>query len=217
MERSHWEKWHDEYEDPTSPLSARLAEVKRQLRAVLDDAPEGLLRLIALCAGRGNDVLDVVADHPRGRDVRARLVELDPALAHDAAVLARERGLERVDVVTADASRTSVYEGAVPADIVMVCGVFGNISMDDIRRTIATLPSLCARDARVIWTRHRRDPDRTPAIRTMFREHGFSEVQFAAPEGFVFSVATEQLERPPDAFNPEDTMFVFSGNGAQPA
>lgn len=217
MERSHWQRWHDEYDDPTSPLSARLAEVQRQLRAVLSSAPEGPLQLISICAGRGRDVLDVLNDHPRGRDVRARLVELDPQLAHDAAALASDRGLSNVEVIVDDAARTSVYEGAAPADIVMVCGVFGNISLDDIRCTVSTLASLCASGARVIWTRHRRAPDRTPAIRDMFRENGFREVTFVAPSEYVFTVTTEQLERSPDPFRPDDTMFTFSGNSAQPA
>jgi hypothetical protein len=215
--RSHWQRWHDEYDDPTSPLSARLAEVQRQLRAVLDDAPEGPLQLISICAGRGRDVLDVVTDHPRGRDVRARLVELDPELAHDAALLASDRGLDDVEVVVADAARTSTYEDVVPANIVMICGVFGNISLDDIHHTVTTLPSLCADDARVIWTRHRRAPDRTFAIRGMFRESGFRELTFVAPDEYIFTVTTEQLQRSPDPFSPVDTMFTFSGNGAQPA
>jgi hypothetical protein len=217
VERSHWVKWHDEYEDPTSALSARLAEVQCQLRSVLDDARDGSLRLIALCAGRGRDVLDVLSDHPRGRDISARLVELDPELANDAAAIASARGLEDVEVVVADASRTNAYEGAVPADVVMVCGVFGNISLEDIRHTVATLPSLCGSNARVIWTRHRREPDRTPAIREMFCEHGFREVQFATPDDYVFCVGTAQLERPPDPFAPDVAMFVFVGNGAGPA
>jgi hypothetical protein len=213
VERSHWVQWHDEYEDPSSPLSARLAEVQRQLRVILDEAPAGRIRLIAFCAGRGRDVLDVLSDHPRGRDVVARLVELDTDLANDAALLASERGLVDVDVVNADASRTDAYLGAVPADIVMACGVFGNISLDDIGNTIATLPSLCAPSAQVIWTRHRRPPDWTPAIRSMFRGSGFREVVFTTPRDFVFCVGTQQLERPPDPFEARAVMFRFSGDG----
>lgn len=213
MERSHWVQWHDEYEDPNSPLSARLAEVQRQLRVILDDAPAGRLRLIAFCAGRGRDVLDVLDDHPRGRDVDARLVELDADLANDTARLASERGLVDVDVANADASRTDAYVGAVPADIVMVCGVFGNISLDDIGNTIATLPSLCAPGAQVIWTRHRRSPDWTPTIRSMFRDSGFREVVFTTPRDYVFCVGTQQLDRPPDPFVADVAMFAFSGDG----
>jgi hypothetical protein len=213
MARSHWVQWHDEYEDPNSPLSARLAEVQRQLRAVLDEAPDGPLRLISFCAGRGRDVLDVLSEHPRGRNVSARLVELEPDLANDASLHALERELDGVEVVIGDASHTDAYDGAVPADIVMVCGVFGNISVEDTGTTIATLPSLCAPGARVIWTRHRRQPDRTPLIRKMFAESSFREVVFATPKSYVFCVGTQQLNRPPDPFVADVTMFAFAGDG----
>ena len=76
-------------------------------------------------------------------DVDARLVELDPDLA--------ERGRSRaakisptIEVVTGDASMTSSYAEAVPADIVLACGIFGNITDDDIENTVEHLPSLCA-------------------------------------------------------------------------
>jgi hypothetical protein len=38
---------------------------------------------------------------------------------------------------------------------VLVCGVYGNIPEADVHRTIETLPQFCARNATVIWTRHR--------------------------------------------------------------
>ena len=41
-------------------------------------------------------------------------------------------------------SSTSAYEGWVPADIVVASGLFSHIPDDDVRRTIETLPMLCA-------------------------------------------------------------------------
>jgi hypothetical protein len=213
VNRSHWIRWHDEYEDPNSPLSARLTEVQRQLRVILDTAPAGRLQLISFCAGRGRDVLDVLAEHPGVRDVTARLVELDAELATNAASLASERELNRVQVINGDASKTDVYVGAVPADIVMVCGVFGNISVGDIEVTIATLPSLCAPSARVIWTRHRMPPDLTPTIRDMFQDAGFHEADFVTSRDSFMCVGTQQLARQPDPFASGVTMFAFSGDG----
>src|ERR1700733_14602858 len=49
--------------------------------------------------------------------------------------------------------------GFVPADIVLVCGIFGNISEDDIHNTVARLPALCGPNATVIWTRGTFVPD----------------------------------------------------------
>src|SRR6266511_1793903 len=58
------------------------------------------------------------------------------------------------------------------------CGVFGNIPDDDVHRTIDALPQFCARDATVIWTRHRGPPDLTPTIRGWFAGTGFVELGF---------------------------------------
>ncbi|WP_422734092.1 hypothetical protein ACN26Y_00875 [Micromonospora sp. WMMD558] len=72
-----WHAWHHDYGDPDSPLSRRLAEVRRRVADALDQAPPGPLRAISLCAGQGRDLIPVLAEHPRGSDVTARLVELD--------------------------------------------------------------------------------------------------------------------------------------------
>src|SRR5436190_1604292 len=108
-----WHEWHRAYDAPDSPLSHRLAVVQRLIRAVLDAAPPGPIRVISMCAGEGRDLLGVLADHPRADDVHARLVELDPDLAGTA----RDNAPARVDVVVGDAGMTDVYEGAVPADL----------------------------------------------------------------------------------------------------
>jgi hypothetical protein len=214
---SHWAQWHEAYEDPSSPLSARLHEVRRQLRDVLDHSTIDSPRLISMCAGQGRDVIDVLATHPRGQNVRATLVELDVSLAAEAAASARDLGLENVVIVNGDASITSTYVDLVPADIIMVCGVFGNLSDIDVARTIFLLPSLCNLSARVIWTRHRRAPDLTNVIRAMFLESGFAEVEFFAPPDFLFTVGTQQLQRVPDPFEEGIRLFTFEGDGHLPA
>lgn len=78
MTSSHWSRWHEPYDDPRSYLSARLGEVQRQLVRAIDERLEASIVLTSICAGQGRDVLEVLAAHSRGRDVRARLVELDP-------------------------------------------------------------------------------------------------------------------------------------------
>jgi hypothetical protein len=181
--------------------------VQAQIRAALDRCAPGPIRVISVCAGQGHDLLGVLADHPRADDVRARLVELDPRNC-DAARATAPAGVE---VVTGDASLTAAYAGATPADLVLVCGVFGNIGNADIVNTIETLPSLCAPGATVIWTRHRRPPDLTPDIRKWFAATGFTEVAFDAPEEFIFGVGANRLVEPPEPFA-ETKMFDFVGS-----
>jgi hypothetical protein len=169
--------WHEAYDDPSSSLSARLQRVRAHLSAAIDRAPAGPVRLLSLCAGQGRDVLAVLPGHPRRDDISAVLVEADAGNAELARGQATEAGLPQVEVRHADASRVASFADALPADVLMLCGIFGNVSHQDIE-TIVAAPALCASGASVIWTRNRRPPDQTPRIRTLFAAAGFDEVIF---------------------------------------
>lgn len=204
-----WRAWHAGYEDPDSELGRRLALVQAQLRAVLDRAPPGPIRLVSVCAGQGHDVIGVLAEHPRRADVSARLVELDERNVQLARAAASAAGLDAVEAVAADASVTDAYLGAVPADVVVVCGVFGNIAADDLASAIEQLAQLCAPRASVVWTRHRRPPDLVPHIREAFARAGFGEVAFEdAPP---FGVGVNRLQVAPRPFQPGVKLFEFIG------
>ncbi|WP_341719553.1 class I SAM-dependent methyltransferase [Micromonospora sp. FIMYZ51] len=176
-----WYTWHDHYADPASALSHRLAELRTRIAAELDQAPPGPLRAVSLCAGQGRDLIPVLATHPRGGDVTARLVELDPRNADLARAAAAAAGLSGVEVVLADAARTDAYAGLAPADLVLVCGVFGNISDADVRAVVGHCASLCATGGVVFWTRHREEPDLVPTICDWFAEEGFEPVAVTTP------------------------------------
>jgi hypothetical protein len=199
-----WHGWHGKYDEPGSPLERRLRIVRGHVAAWLDEHP-GPVRVVSACAGQGRDLLPLLAG--RG-DVRARLVELDPANVAVAERTVRDLGLHGVEVVCGDAGATTAYEGAVPADLVLMCGVFGNVSDDDVRRTVSLLPMLCAPDATVVWTRSRRAPDLTPRIREWFAAAGFAETAFDAPEDVLFSVGVARFAGTPRAFSGE-AMFAF--------
>ena len=209
MARRDWVEWHRDYDDPGSLLSRRGELVQGHLRAELERAPAGGIRLISVCAGQGRDVIGALTGHPRRDDVRARLVELDErnvALARQAAQAA---GLGGVEVLQADAGITDACAGAVPAQIVVACGIFGNITNGDIQATVAALPSLCAPGALVLWTRHRRPPDLTPSIRSWFREAGFREEAFDISHDGFMSVGASRLRGEPAALVPSQRLFTF--------
>jgi hypothetical protein len=156
-------------------------------------------------------VIGALAGHPRRGDVRARLVELDGRNVEIARQAARAAGLPGVEVLQADAGITDACAGAVPAQVVVACGIFGNISDSDIQATVAALPSLCAPGALVLWTRHRRPPDLTPAIGSWFGEAGFREEAFdASPDGFM-SVGAHRLTGEPAALALGQRLFTFPG------
>ena len=190
-ERTDWVDWHDPYLDPESALSRRLTVVQRHIQSFLEGCTSAAPRVISLCAGDGRDLLDVIAKDPRASQIQARLVELDPVLADRARQRAADAGLDKIDVMCADAALVDVYVDAVPAELVLLCGVFGNISDRDVHRTIGALPQLCATGANAIWTRHRRDRDLTPAIRRWFAAAGFAELAFDSPGPNQWSVGMQ--------------------------
>lgn len=202
-----WHDWHAAY-DRESTLHRRLEVVRRRIGEALDASPPGEIRVISMCAGQGRDLLPVAAAHRRRDDVVARLVELDARNAEIAAGTARASGLTRIDVVRDDAGRTASYDGAVPADLVLACGVFGNVTDADIAWTVDRLPSLCAPHATVVWTRGRTAPDLTPAIRGWFAERGFVERSFDGEPG-SFGVGVHVLAVEPEPFDPDVTLFTF--------
>jgi hypothetical protein len=174
--------------------------VRSRLAEAISLAPAGPVRLLSLCAGQGLDVLGVLPDHPRRGDVHAVLVESDPRNAGRARRSAAQAGLAQVEVRQADASLVASFADIVPADVLLLCGIFGNISEADIERTVKAAPALCATGAAVLWTRHRRPPDLTPRIRTWFAAGGFEEAAFDRIEGDTRgSVGMHRLHRVPAA------------------
>jgi hypothetical protein len=205
-----WADWHAGYDDPSSPLAARLERVRAHLRRALDDAPAGPVRLVSLCAGQGHDVIGVLPGHARRRDVSAVLIESDQRNAAEASRRAAAAGLAEVEVRLADASRVSQFADALPADVLLLCGIFGNVSTRDIRRTVTAAPALCSAGATVIWTRHRRTPDLTPDVRAWFAASGFDEVAFDAVEtSTLVGVGANRLRGAPAAGLPDEPLFTF--------
>lgn len=179
--------------------------VQSEIRAALDDAPHGPIKIVSACSGDGRDLFGALKDHPRRPDVRARLVERDPEVAASAA----SASPPTVEVRCADAGSTDAYLGAAPAQVVLMCGVFGNISTDHVQRTVRQLAAFCLPGGRVIWTRHRRDPDLTPQIVRWFHESGFIEMKFHAPVAASWSVGVHHYSGPPRAFVGGVPLFTF--------
>jgi Methyltransferase domain len=175
----------------------------------LDRRQQDQHRVLSVCAGQGRDLLEVMADRPDVGDVSAVLVELEPANADAARRLAATVEAGRVEVITGDAGRLATYGGRVPADLVLMCGVLGNISDDDVRRTIAALPMLCAAGATVVWTRHRNPPDLTPSIREWLADGGFAEEAFVAPDDVKWSVGVHVFLSESRPLDRDAVMFAF--------
>jgi predicted RNA methylase len=202
-----WRTWHEDYDLPGSSLAKRLKVIQDRIVVALDDSPPGPLKVISMCAGQGRDLLGVLPDHPRRADVSARLVELDPRNAAFAEDTVRSARLGKVEVVAGDAGVIDQYSGMAPADLVIACGVFGNISDEDVQRTIRACSQLCKNGGTVIWTRHRSTPDPVPRICAWFEAQGF-ERKWLSEAALGFGVGVHRFAGKPQTFA-HTQMFTF--------
>jgi Methyltransferase domain len=172
-----WQAWHGDYDDPDSSLSRRLSVVQQRLHGLVSGDVD-VRRILTLCSGDGRDVLPVLARDPDERRPELVLVELDPALAATAERRAVELGVPAT-VVVGDAGFAKTWQSVLPVDLLMLRGIFGNISEADIRNTIAAARGMLAPGGSVIWTRgYFIDNDLRPQIREWFIEAGFTEIAF---------------------------------------
>ena len=208
--------WHEQYDDPDSSLPRRLAMVREVLRAELDARP-GPVRVLSLCAGDGRDVLGVLAEREDTARVSVTLVEVLPELVERARRTAAKVAAG-VEVVAADAGCSDTYVGlaTVPADVVLLVGVLGNLGDADVAVTVAAMPSLCAPRATLVWSRGRSvegaDDVVTP-VREAFSAAGFAEVSMRSfdveDDGTALGVL--RYDGPPVPLGVGERWFTFVG------
>ena len=191
-----WVAWHRPYSDASSSLSRRLGVVRTRIGETLDGAiGRGPIRVLSLCAGDGRDLLPELKARPTLQSTTT-LVEFDDRLAAGARTAGSD--LDGVDVRQGDAGDVATFEDVLPVDLLLLCGILGNISINDVRLTVAAVPSMLASGGTVIWTRGWfAQEDLRPRIRRWFIDAGLSEVAFDGdPERFGVGVAYLNRDRP---------------------
>lgn len=204
-----YDEWHRQYDEPESSLSWRLRRVQAQLAAALDRT-SGPVRILSACAGDGRDVIEVLRDRADAHPVSAVLVELHPGIALRAREAAAAAGLTGVQVRERDAGFSDAYAGEVPADIVLLVGILGNISDEDLGRLVAFSPQLCAPGATLIWSRGLDDSDRNDQVRSRYAAAGFTELAYETSgelDGAAFGV--DRYDGPPVPLEPGQQLFTF--------
>ncbi|MCC5635040.1 class I SAM-dependent methyltransferase family protein [Nostoc sp. CHAB 5844] len=208
-----WFEWHDLYK--TEPrLQQRLEIVREYIAHSLNVSPPGVIRVVSVCAGDGRDLLGTLANHPRAQDVYARLVELNPQLVERGRATIESLSLaKQIEFINGDATITANYLGAVPADIVIVCGVFGNLADEnELNRLLGNLSFLSKQGAFVIWTRgHSNGIPHSETVRKSLRESGFAEVNFKLTGTGDMGVGIHRYLGETVAEPKEQQFFVFSG------
>lgn len=207
-----WYEWHDLYN--TEPkLQQRLEIVREYIAYSLNASPDGAIRIVSVCAGDGRDLLGTLKNHPREKDVSARLVEINPQLVERGRETIESLGLaKQIEFINGDASLSTNYVGAVPADIAIACGVFGNLADEELNRLLDNLSFLTKPGAFVIWTRgHSNGIPYSENVRKILAASGFEEVDFKLTATGDMGVGLhrylgENLPQPK-----EQQLFVFSG------
>ncbi len=192
-----YEQWHQAYDDPNSGLSWRLSVVQEYLRQALD-RDSGPVRILSLCSGDARDVLEVLAERTDKDRAQVTLVELNQALAEAAQARATAAGLTSVQVRTTDAGNTDAYLDATPADIVLLVGIFGNISDTDLDATIAAAGQLCRPD------------DLNDRVRSGFNATGFVEIDYRTGDfDELPALGAMRYNGPELALTPGRQLFSF--------
>jgi hypothetical protein len=213
LEIDDWSSWHSEYENPDSELNARKRAVQKQVTSIARQSPPGPITVLSICGGQGRELIGALEHHDRQSDVRGRIVELDEENSAYARKWAQRAGLDKLEVVTGDASASSSYAGLPPVDLVVISGVFGHIDRADRQRLIAFLPQVCSTGARVVWTYFNWDQARTDEVRTDFKDRNFVEESFEVLEGkFAFTITRNRLSASPLPFDPDTKLFTFGSS-----
>ena len=107
---------------------------------------------------------------------------------------------------------TDSYIDAVPADIVLLVGIFGNIHPPAIKALIDTVPQLSRPGALVLWTRGRSVPGgggRTSEVSGWVREAGCTELSITAPADAQFVVGAAEFRGVPEPLRTGRRLFTF--------
>jgi hypothetical protein len=202
-----WYQWHAPYDDLLSEQTDRLEVVQRVLVDWFDGAAAGPLRAVSVCSGQSRDLLPILIHHPRGADVRATMLELDPLNASFLHGALGSTALTGVEVVVADAGSAAAYAGIGPVDLALLCGVFANVAPADAARTVDVLPALCAPGATVVWTSYGDGLDDVDAVVERLEGGPFERVALHRETSFV--VAAHRFTGSTASMPPGDRIFTF--------
>ncbi|MNQ86568.1 hypothetical protein D3C85_1017660 [compost metagenome] len=150
----------------------------------------------------------MLAHYPNNDNVHSYLVEIDAKLARESERTASDKGLQNVTVVNGDASLLRIYSDVIPADLILLCGIFGNITNEDILNTIESLAQLSKQGTRVVWTRNLRHPEVVPMIRHSFIANDFKEVDYRTTSDDLYAIGIYEFQGLPQRLN-DARLFKF--------
>ena len=92
----------------------------------------------------------------------------------------------------------------------LLVGILGNISDEDLWRLVGFSPQLCAPGATLLWSRGLDGSDRNDQIRTRLADAGFAELDYATSGGEdAAALGVVRYDGPPVALRPGQPLFTF--------
>ena len=144
-------------------------------------------------------------------------MEKDEALARAASERTASLGLADVHVAVGGAGRFSTFSSYLPVDLLLLCGILGNIPPAEIEATVAASPAMLGPGGPVAWTRGDpslhggNEPCLRPWVRSLFfAATGLEEVSFGGdPARYGVGVA-RLAQPPPPALAVAEQLFAFT-------
>ena len=92
----------------------------------------------------------------------------------------------------------------------LLVGIFGNISDEDLWRTIGASPQLCAPGATLLWSRGRDEGDLNAEVRAQFATAGFAELAYETLErDGMPALGVVRYDGPPVDLAAGERLFTF--------
>lgn len=194
----------------------RLQAVQEHLVECLDAAAPGPVRIISVCAGDGRDVINTVQTHRRRKDIVARLVELNDQSVALGRRRAAEAGLDRsVQFVHGDATVFATYKDLEPADIVLVCGVWGHVPSNEKAQLARAIAKLCKPGGAVIWTcGTSKGISKVREIESLLSGAWWEKSRTTYTPNAAWAIATHRYRGPAHDVPVEGQIFHFQKNAA---
>jgi hypothetical protein len=124
---------------------------------------------------------------------------------------ARRAGLaDAIHFLQADATTFATYCDLTPADVVLLCGVWGHVPPHQRPALVRACQSLCKPSGVVIWTRGvRQGTERFEAIRALFANPLWEEIRAIISPDAKWAVATHRYLGPPTPLPLAGQIFQF--------
>ena len=208
-----WSGWPQEAYQ-SGHYQQRLQAVQSHLAECIDLVAPGRVRLVSLCAGDGRDVIGVLQTHWRRADVSAVLVENNEESVEAGRRNAVTAGLaDHLAFVAGDATDFATYEGRLPCDIALVCGVWGHVPPPERHRLVLGLTSMLKPGGLVVWTRGvGQGTWRFDEIEAHFRRPTWARHRLSVTPDRGWAVATHRYSAPQTNSPATGRIFDFQPN-----